>query len=159
MRTLRSIFALTLAIALLLTGCTQRPQTSAKEVDIAKLADDMLASLTIDDDMMELNKDTIVNLYEYDAESIDTFKVYASATMSTANEVAVFKAANSEGVEYIEEMLSLRIQTQKFNYENYVPAEMAKIENAQILKNGLYVAMIVNDDPAPAKTIFEKAFN
>lgn len=157
MRTLKSIFALTLAMALLLTGCT-RPQTTTKDVDVAKLADDMLASLTIDDEMMELNQDTIVNLYEYDAESIAAFKVYASATMSTANEVAVFKAANSEGVEYIQEMLSLRIQTQKFNYENYVPAEMSKIENAQILKNGLYVAMIVNDDPAPAKAIFEKAF-
>mgnify|MGYP001019727754 CR=1 FL=1 len=162
MRTLKHTLILMLALTLMLAGCTQRQQVSqpmpTQEVDVAQLADDMLAALTIDDDMLEIDRETIVNLYEYDSESIAAFKVYASATMSTANEVGVFKAASAEDVEFIEEMLSYRLQTQKFNYENYVPAEMTKIENAQVLKSGLYVALVVSDDPEPAKKIFNQAF-
>ncbi len=159
MKMLKYAAALTLVVALLLAGCTQQqPTDPKKEVDIATLADDMLAALTVDDEMMEIDQQTITNLYEYDSESIAAFKVYASASMSTANEVAVFKAATEEDVEFIEEMLSYRVQTQKFNYENYVPAEMVKIENAQVMKSGLYVALVVSDNPEPAQKVFQGAF-
>ena len=62
-------------------------------------------------------------------------------------------------MEYVEEMVKLRLQNLQFSYEDYQPLEMPKIENAVIETKGLYTAFIVCADPAPVQDVFEKAFN
>ena len=84
--------------------------------------------------------------------------MYTSSTMSTPEEIAVFKAADEASVEYVEEMVKLRLQNLKFSYEDYQPLEMPKIENAVIETKGLYTAFIVCGDPEPVQDVFEKAF-
>ena len=126
--------------------------------DVAKLADDMFAAATLEDELMSIDADIMGNLYEYDEECIAEAAVYTSSTMSTPEEIAVFKAADEASVEYVEEMVKLRLQNLQFSYEDYQPLEMTKIENAVIETKGLYTAFIVCGDPAPVQEVFEKAF-
>lgn len=128
------------------------------EPDVAQLAEDMFAAVELEDELMSIGTDIIGNLYEYDEESIAAAAVYTSSTMSTPEEIAVFKAVDAESVEYVEEMIKLRLQNQNFAYEDYAPLEMPKLENAKTVTKGLYTALIVCADPAPAVEVFEKAF-
>lgn len=160
MKHMKSVLAVLLAMTLMLAGCG-RPSTSDQQAapDVAALADDMKSASTLDDEFINVDSDILGNLYEYDAESISAFSVYTSATMSTPEEIAVFVAADAESVNYIEEMIDYRLQTLRFSYEDYAPLEMPKIENAKVLTNGLYVTLIICEDPAPAQDVFEKAFS
>lgn len=133
-------------------------QAAADGVDVAKLADDMYAALTFDDEMMELSPEVLPNLYEYDPEEVVAFKVYTCATGGSADEVAVFQGDDDAAMEYIEQMVGFRLDTLKSNFEDYRPEEMSKIENAKVLTNGYVTALVVSNDTAAAEEVFQKAF-
>ena len=152
--------ALIVLLALvLLCACGGGKTAEMPEPDVAQLADDMFAAAALEDELMSIDTGIMGNLYEYDDESIAAAAVYTSSTMSTPEEIAVFKAADEASVEYVEEMVKLRLQNLQFSYEDYQPLEMPKIENAVIETKGLYTAFIVCADPAPVQEVFEKAFN
>ncbi len=158
MKRFASLALAVLFLGLALTGCGQRSVGPQKQPDVTELADTMLAATTLTDELMEISPEVIANLYEVDSDEIEAFRVYASTGGSTAEEIAVFKATKQESVSYIETMINIRLADLTFNFENYVPEEVFKIEKAEILKNGLYVALVIADDPQPAKQTFEKAF-
>jgi len=148
-----------LVAVVLLCACGGSKPADLPEPDTAKLAEEMFAAATLEDELMSIDTDIMGNLYEYDEECIAEAAVYTSSTMSTPEEIAVFKAADADSVEYVEEMVKLRLQNLQFSYEDYQPLEMPKIENAKIITKGLYTAFIVCADPAPVQDVFEKAFS
>lgn len=144
---------------MLLAGCSSpNPGKELPSPAVGELADKLVQATTFEDELMEINSDVIGNLYEIDDEAIAEHKVYASSSGSTAEEIAVFKAANEESVSYVETMIQARVQDLKINFQDYVPAEMAKINSAVTLKKGLYVALIIANDPKPAEKAFNEAF-
>lgn len=152
-----ALIVLLVVVLLCACGGGSKP-AEMPEPDAAQLAADMFATAQLEDELMSIDTDILGNLYEYDEESIAAAAVYTSSTMSTPEEIAVFKAADEAAVEYVEEMLKLRLQNLQFSYEDYQPLEMPKIENAVIVTKGLYTAFIVCADPAPVQEVFEKAF-
>ncbi len=160
------IFAVVMAIALVFTACSQtqsegETDTPAAQVappDLATLADNMHAAGTWGDELMLLDPAVIPNLYEVGEGNVAEIFVYSSSTMSTAEEVAIFMAEDEESVAYIEEMIDLRLQSLQFAFEDYIPEEMPKIENAKVITNGLYVALIVADDTSAVEDVFNAAF-
>ncbi len=157
MKLFKNALIVLMAIAML-CACGGSEPAELPEPDVARLADDMFAAVELEDELMSIDTDIVGNLYEYDEESIAEAAVYTSSTMSTPEEIAVFKAADADSVEYVEEMIKLRLQNLQFSYEDYAPLEMPKIENAKTITKGLYTALIVCNDPAPAEDVFEKAF-
>lgn len=182
MRKTSCFLALLLALTMALAGCSsgssssQAPDASgsapasasasvatsssapAADVDTAKLADDMYKAMTFDEEMLEVQKEVLPNIYEYDAECVGSFKVYVCATGGSADEIAVFQATSDENVEYLEQMVGYRLDTLKSNFEDYRPDEMVKIENAKVLKSGRIVALVMAADTAPAESVFDAAF-
>jgi len=158
MKLFKNVLIVLLAVVML-CACGGSKPAELPEPDVAQLADDMFAAVELEDELMSIDTTIMGNLYEYDEECIAEAAVYTSSTMSTPEEVAVFKAADADSVEYVEEMVKLRLQNLEFSYEDYQPLEMPKIENAKIVTKGLYTAFIVCADPAPAEEVFEKAFS
>ena len=140
---------------------SEAPASSAAQesaVDVKKLADDMYAAMTFDDEMMELSAEVLPNIYEYDPEEVVDFKVYTCATGGSADEVAVFLADDDAGMEYIEQMVGYRLDTLRSNFEDYRPEEMSKIDNAKVLTNGYVTALVVSNDTSGAEEVFNSAF-
>lgn len=160
MKLLKNTLIVLMALVMLCAcgGGSNSQTADLPEPDVAQLAADMFAAVELEDELMSIETDVIGNLYEYDSECIAAAAVYTSSTMSTPEEIAVFKAADEESVEYVEEMIKLRLQNQTFSYEDYAPLEMPKLEKAQTVTRGLYTALIVCADPAPAAEVFENAF-
>ncbi len=159
-----SLFSIIMAVALIFAGCSQGQEEVAPtgaEVaapDLATLAEDMYSAGTWEDELMLLDPAVVPNLYTLDDSSIAEFAVYASSTMSTPEEVAVFVATDEESLAYVEEMINIRLQNLTFSFEDYLPEEMPKIEDAKVLKNGLYMALVVSGDTAPIEKAFNDAF-
>ena len=158
MKLFKNALIVLLAVVLLCACGGGSKPADLPEPDVAKLADDMFAAAVLEDELMSIDTTIVGNLYEYDSECVAEAAVYTSSTMSTPEEIAVFKAADADSVEYVEEMVKLRLQNLQFSYEDYQPLEMPKIENAKIVTKGLYTAFIVCADPAPVQEVFEKAF-
>ena len=159
MKMLKKALIVLMALVMLCACGGGKAPAQQPQPDVAELADQMLASVVLEDELMSIDTAVMGNLYEYDADSIAQAAVYTSSTMSTPEEIAVFKAADEDSVKYVEEMVKLRLQNLEFSYADYAPLEMPKIENAKIMTKGLYTALVVCGDPAPAQDVFEKAFS
>lgn len=158
MKKLTDIILIAMLVVMIFAGCSGRGNAVKPEPTAAQLASDMLAALTMEDELMEISDEVIENIYEIDDEEIAEYKVYVSSSGSTAEEVSVFKAAGKDGISYIETLIELRVQNQKISFQDYVPEEMVKIGSPLILKNGNFVALVLANDTKPAEKVFNSAF-
>lgn len=140
-----SFLATACCAAVFLTGC------GGQTADAGKIADDLKASLTFQDEMMEIEKEVLANYYRVSDEDIEAFKVYKSATGATAEEIAVFTAASGK-LDTVKEAVEMRVEDLGISFEDYVPEEMVKINNAVVVTSGNTVALVVADDSAAAKS-------
>ncbi len=98
------------------------------------------------------------NIYNLDEEKLAEKTVRTSATRATAEEVSVFKVKDAADVGMVQDAINERIEDQKIAYENYVPAEMAKINNAAVYTNGSYVILVMADDTSKVEELFQAQF-
>ena len=151
MKTMR-MGALLLGLLLVLTGCAK---DEPKEVDPAVLADTLNTALTFKDEMTAGNEAVLKMLFEIDEADIEAFKIYESSG-ATAEEIAVFKAKDEKAAERIYQAMQKRVEEQKTAFENYQPAEMKKLQDPLIKKQGVMVVLCVSDDtPAAEKAVRE----
>ena len=71
----------------------------------------------------------------------------------SAHEIDCFEAKDESTAKEIETALKARIDTQKKNFENYVPAEMDKLNNPVLVVDGNYVFMCLSNNNDKAKEI------
>ena len=98
----------------------------------------------------------ILNYYFFDdANVIEEALVCKSASGATAEEIAVITVKSASDVESVKAAVEMRVEDLAFNFENYVPAEMDKIENAVVATSGRYIILAVADDSAAAQEIID----
>ena len=78
---------------------------------------------------------------------------YVDASGASAHEIDCFEAKDESTAKEIETALKARIDTQKKNFENYVPAEMDKLNNPVLVVDGNYVFMCLSNNNDKAKEI------
>ncbi|MDD2955795.1 MAG: DUF4358 domain-containing protein [Oscillospiraceae bacterium] len=137
-----------LCAAGLMSGCG----VQAKDVDVAAVADEVKNTIVFQDEMMEIEKDVLENYYRVTDEDIESFQVYKSASGATAEEIAVFQAKSGRA-DAVKEAVNMRVEDLGLSFEDYVPEEMVKINNAVVLVKGHTVALVVADDSDGAKKL------
>ena len=168
---LATLSVLTLTASAVLYGCggggdtkssatkstSQAASTSSKAssataaVDVTKVAD------RHNDKLAEPEAETIDILYPgLPQDKIKAKKIYVSSSGGTAEEIAAFEANDEETAKTVETLLNSRIETQKASFENYVPEELKRLENAFVIRKGNYIYLSVSADPDKAKSIIEE---
>ena len=71
---------------------------------------------------------------------------------STAEEVAVFEVKSESDTEKLVKLIKTRVENKKKDFENYMPAEMTKLNNPYIVTKGNIVVLCLADK-ADAETI------
>lgn len=145
-----------LLLALLLTMLTAGCGSKEIQADAAALADELKSSLTFQDEMTAAEDTVRDTLYAIDAADVKAGKLYISSG-ATAEEIAVFEAADKEAADRLYKAAQERVENQKTAFEDYVPAEMTKLGNPVLVKKGSFVVLCVADDAAAAKKIVDKA--
>lgn len=149
-------FALSLILALcLLAGCSG---PSGKNIDGDALYSD-LKTISFTDELIDMDMSAIENYYFFDDTGvIEKARVCKSASGATAEEIAVVTVKSSSDVESVKKALEMRVDDLGFNFENYVPTEMDKINKAIVTSSGRTVVLVVTDDLENAQAIIDKYF-
>jgi len=143
-------------LLLLLPGCSG--VSAAKTADVQKVADGLISSVKFKDQMSMLKQDTAVKLYGIDSGDVTKAAVYES-TGATAEEVAAFEAKDEQAAGRVKEKAQQRIEDQKSGFQDYQPAEMAKLKNPVLVEKGKYVILCVSDDNETAKKTIDGFFS
>ena len=119
-------------------------------VDAAKAADDLKSALTFQDELSEATQELRDRTYGISADDVVSGKLYLSSG-ATAEEIAVFEAKDDAAAERLLAAAKERVEAQKTAFEDYAPAEMTKLNNAVVERNGKIVALCIADDSSAAQ--------
>ena len=142
----------TVAMALTLTACGGSKEKEVT-VDTAKLASELLASVT-SDTLSETASDMIPSIYFIEADTIENSVAYASSG-TTACEVAVIQSKSADSTAAVEKQLQNRVDSQSSLYASYAQGEVEKLDKAIIKSAGAYTVLCVCDDVDKANEILK----
>lgn len=155
-----------LALAALLCcgfGCAAKAEDNGPDVDMAALMDAMLAA---DPTLPELTAVTgegeqagndFTYLSDLDYKLVDTY-FYACASAGTAEEIAVVKLKDAGQAAAMMESLHRHIEARQGTFREYDPEQVPLTENAVIIREGKYVALIVCEKCGLVQNVFRDSF-
>jgi hypothetical protein len=151
------------ASAAVMTSCGSESTDSGEEsaasvqaevsLTASETADKLKSDITYDDQLNELSSDMVEKLYGISSDKYTDGKVYIGSGGATAEEIACFDAADETAAEEIKTACETRVAAQIKQFENYVPAELDKLNDPVIVVKGTSVYMCVSNDNAKAKEI------
>lgn len=147
---MKKILTILLLILIAFSGCGGGGTVNVVPEEAAKT---LAGGIKIpNDQLMEAPKEVIDEWYSFD-EKVTAFTVYVSATGGTANEIAVVKSAD---IKTAEAALLKRVEDLKTRFKDYVPAEMAKLENPVVASKGDVAVLVLADDAASAQKMIDE---
>ena len=163
----KRIACLTLAVLMFACawGCGANTEQSddGPDVDMAALMDAMVAADATLPEMVsvtgegELAAQDFTYLSDLDYKLIDTyFYVYAEA--GTAEEIAVIKLKDAGQAAAAMNSLHKHIEARQGTFREYDPEQLPLTENAVIIREGRYVALIVCEKNGLVQNVFRDSF-
>ena len=138
--------------SVLLLGCGS---SSPVSVDTAALTTSLTSDISYDNELSELSEDDITNYVTVE----DGVKgVMYMSSGSTAEEVAVFRAPDEATASTMKNNVQEFLNDQKTSFEDYIPEEAQRIDDAVLVVKGNYVILCVSGDSDKAQEIIDNAF-
>ena len=136
----------------LLTGCSQN---SGKTITAAtdEVAQSLQESLSFEYELSKLSDDAANRLYSLDGNILEEQAVYVGVGGALADEVSVWRVKDEKDAATVKEAAEKRVENQEASFENYVPEEMPKLENAVITVDGDTIILCVSSDSDKAKEV------
>ena len=144
-----------LAMVLCLAACGSGGD---KSVNLDKLAKELLDSGAFSDVMSVPPEGAPAMTYGFDANDVVECVMYYG-TGATAEEIFLAQTTGSDAAARVQSLCQNRVQNQVASFENYVPAEVPKLQSAVIGTAGSYVVLIVSNDSSACQAIVEKYMN
>jgi hypothetical protein len=132
------------------------PEKPDAELNIRDLAKTLIDGIAFADQMDAASDGAFHALYAVnpDDEAIVDFVLYTS-TGATAEEVSVIKTNGAEGADDVFALVQRRISSQKSEFEDYIPNELAKLSDPVLVRSGKYIILCVSNDNASAEKLIE----
>ena len=144
-----------LAFTALLSGCSQR-QAEDVDIDLPAAAQSALSDAGFSEELVALDDTTILRRYPtLDLSKVESYAVYVSGSMGTAEELGLFEAKQQEGLKDIRAAVERRIEDLKLNFEDYRPDEIPKIEDAVMIEKGNYLLFAIVPESSAVRELFE----
>ena len=138
--------------SVLLLGCGS---SSPVSVDTAALTTSLTSAISYDNELSELSEEDITNYVTVE----DGVKgVMYMSSGSTAEEVAVFTAPDEATASTMKNNVQEFLNDQKTSFEDYIPEEAQRIDDAVLVVKGNYVILCVSGDSDKAQEIIDNAF-
>lgn len=125
------------------------------QIDMQKLSDDLINSQIFEDDLSQVDKDTIIKKYNFNNEKIKDAMTYVG-TGATAEEILILEMLDKNDIEETEKIIETKIEERKEDFQNYLPKEVFKLENYNLENKGNYIILCISNDYNKAKDIIDK---
>lgn len=116
-------------------------KTSAPE----KILEEIKSKCNIDDSMKPLTAEQLKEIYDIDSEDMDSFVAIASEDSLVKDQIIIIRTMGES------EACKIRDSLQKYydkileNSKSYLPDEYEKIKKCSVVKDGIYVSLIISD--------------
>lgn len=134
-----TLLSTALLLICLLAGCGGNP---APLPDAETLANRLLTEQAFTDELEQLAPEVALSLYQIDGGDVAASVVY-TGTGATAEEVAVFEAVDADAAGRIRTAVEARVADQKQSFENYIPTEIPKLQQAVVAGRDTVVVLCV----------------
>ena len=153
---LKKIVCLLLAVIMVLsmTACGKEKKEETKEYDGNALMQALLNQVKFDDAMSSVGD--FATLYFPDVPSTATISMYTGSGYY-ADEVVLITMKSAEDLEMVMASVDKHIEQMTAQFKNYIPEEVAKIDNAVIWQGGSHVIVCISSDYATAQKILDNA--
>ena len=150
---MKKILTLFLAAALLLSmaGCAG----GTGPIDPQAVYSHLLTDVAYDAPLTDASD--LAGLYFTGLPAGATVKLSISSSGYYPDEVAMFTAASKSDVEAIKQSIQNHISQVRTQFQNYLPEEVATIDNAIIWDNEQTVVLVITSDTVTAKSLLERA--
>ena len=148
----KGLLAGLMAAELFIAGCGSGASTT---IDAAGLAKSLATEITYEDTLEQLDQDEI-SMYMDIAEGVESVVYMGSG--STAEEVGVFTAGDSETAKDTLNSVQDYLDDQQESFEDYKPEEAKRVGSAVLEQKGNYVILCVSGDSDTARKVIEEAF-
>lgn len=144
-KALALVFILTISTALAACG-----GSSSKEIDAQALVNELMEKVEFVDELSPVKSEMVPKLYGID--NAQEAYVYMGSG-ATAEEVAVFKFASEQDAMDALAKIEQYIAARKDSFANYIPGEVARLDNAVIRQSGEYLALCVSEGSTASEII------
>lgn len=139
------------AAVLLFAGCGSR---GTKELDLDAFAKQVIETVSYDDDMVALSETVLPDYYDLSFEGFEKAVVYASGSGATANELAIIQVKDADALGRAKEAVERRKANLTANYQDYIPAEIARIDGAIVVEEGRYLLFSISESNDTIEKLF-----
>lgn len=153
---MKKVISLLLALSMVLglAACGGQKEET-KTVDVNTLYEGYTQYLP---EMFFPDEDTLLNFLGIQASDCTQYKIAICAEGLRADEVWLIEAKDEAALETLKELGQTRIQAKLDETETYVPDQYLIVQKAELLTNGLYLALLISPDVETMKAGFEAAF-
>ena len=144
-KALALVFILSISAALAACG-----GGGGTQMDAQALANELMEEVEFVDELSPVKSEMVPKLYGID--NAQEAYVYMGSG-ATAEEVAVFKFADEQAAEDGLAKLQDYIAARKDSFANYIPGEVARLDNAVIKQSGEYLALCVSEGSTASEII------
>ena len=153
---MKKIISLILAFALVLSlaACGGKKE-EAVALDVNALFESYSQYLP---DMFYPDEATMLNFLGINVEDCAAYKVAICAEGMRSDEIWLIEAKDETALETLRQLAQTRVESKLEETVSYAPDQYVVVEKAQILTNGLYLALLISPEVDALKAGFEASF-
>lgn len=152
---MKKAISLILALSLVLTLAACGGKEEAVSVDVNALYESYSQYMP---EMFYPDEATLLSFLGIKAEDCTQYKVAICAEGLRADEVWLIEAKDEAALETLTQLAQNRIVSKLDETVSYAPDQYLIVEKAQVLTNGLYLALLISPDVDTLKAGFESCF-
>lgn len=127
-------------------------------LDMPKLAEELINAQIFEDQLNEVDKESIIKKYNLNAEKIKNVDAYVG-TGATAEEILIMELLDKKDISETKKIMETQIEERKLDFQDYLPKEVFKLENYILESKGNYIVLCISNDSDKAKEIINKNIN
>lgn len=140
---MKRVYWMILVLALALAACGGK--TAEKNVDLNVVYDSLVNTLP---EMLVLDEAMQLNLLGVDSADCQQIITAICADSMRVDEVWLIQAKDAAALSRMKELAQIRIDSQAEVCESYAPDQYAIVKKAEVLNDGLYLALLIGPDAA-----------
>lgn len=152
---MKKFISVLLLFSMLLSMTACGKEEEAKSVDVNALYESYSEHLP---EMFHPDESTLLNFLGIRTEDCKQYQVALCAEGMRADEIWLIEAKDEASLEKLRQLAQTRIEAKLDETVSYVPDQYVIVEKAELLTNGLYLALLISPDVDTLKADFEAAF-